>query len=189
MPVTEITLLPGYSEDVRARLVNHVSKAVRSVIAAPPAGVTTAIFEAATYQRDGRVFTSGNAAHPPASMLVEQFLKAMASRDVQEAERYLAPEFSMVFPGGKAMGTLAEMIQWSSVRYQAVQKTFEGFDEAWTDSCTVVYARGTLSGNWLDGEPFSGIRFIDRFEVVDGLLVRKDVWNDIGESLQKKAIP
>ncbi|MDO7593790.1 MAG: hypothetical protein MUQ90_00250, partial [Burkholderiaceae bacterium] len=58
-----------------------------------------------------------------------------------------------------------------------------------TDSCTVVYARGTLSGNWLDGEPFSGIRFIDRFEVVDGLLVRQDVWNDIGESLQKKAIP
>ena len=51
MPVTEITLLPGYSEDVRARLVNHVSKAVRSVIAAPPAGVTTAIFEAATYQQ------------------------------------------------------------------------------------------------------------------------------------------
>lgn len=38
MPVTEITLLPGYSEDVRARLVNHVSKAVRSVIAAPLQG-------------------------------------------------------------------------------------------------------------------------------------------------------
>ena len=32
MPVTEITLLPGYSEDVRARLVNHVSKAVSHML-------------------------------------------------------------------------------------------------------------------------------------------------------------
>jgi len=33
----------------------------------------------------------------------------------------------------------------------------------------------------LDGRPFEGIRFIDRFEIQDGLIVKQDVWNDMGE--------
>ena len=103
MPVTEITLLPGYDEDVRARLVNHVSRAVRSVIAAPPAGVTTVIFEAATYQRDGRVFSSGNAAHPPAATCVVNFLAAMQARELDAAQAFLADSFEMTFPGGQRM--------------------------------------------------------------------------------------
>lgn len=181
MPVTEITLLPGYAEDVRERLVRNVSKAVRSVIAAPQAGVTTVIFEAATYQRDGRVFTSGHAAHPAAADLVLQFLKAMERRDLSAAAAYLAPGFSMVFPGGQVMTELGSLVQWASKRYQSSHKSYEGFDEAWTDHCTVVYARGTLSGLWLDGQVFNGIRFVDRFEVVDGQLRKQEVWNDLAE--------
>jgi hypothetical protein len=34
---------------------------------------------------------------------------------------------------------------------------------------------------WLDGTAFSGIRFIDRFEVAGGLIRRQDVWNDLAE--------
>jgi len=41
--------------------------------------------------------------------------------------------------------------------------------------------RGTLYGRWLDGSSFEGIRFIDRIEIRDGLVVRQDVWNDAGE--------
>ena len=181
MPVTEITLLPGYDEDVRARLVNHVSRAVRSVIAAPPSGVTTVIFEAATYQRDGRVFSSGNAAHPPAATCVMNFLAAMQARELDAAQAFLADSFEMTFPGGQRMRALTELVAWAKNRYERVEKTYTGIDESWTDAGTVVYARGTLSGIWLDGRPFEGIRFIDRFEIQDGLIVKQDVWNDMGE--------
>jgi hypothetical protein len=40
---------------------------------------------------------------------------------------------------------------------------------------------GTLHGVWLDGTPFEGIRFIDRFELADGRIQRQDVWNDMAE--------
>jgi phenylpyruvate tautomerase PptA (4-oxalocrotonate tautomerase family) len=186
MPVTQITLLPGYPEDVRARLVDHVSKAVRSVIAAPAAGVTTMVQEVATYQRDGRVFTTGNAAHPKASDLVAHYLQCMEQRDLAAARQCLASDFAMVFPGGAVMHDLTQLVQWASQRYQSVRKTYDGFDEAWTDDCTVVYARGTLSGIWLDGTGFKGIRFIDRFEVAAGLLRKQEVWNDLGEALGQR---
>ena len=48
---------------------------------------------------------------------------------------------------------------------------------AWPSS----YTRGTLAGEWPDGTAFSGIRFIDRFEVTDGKITQQDVWNDIAE--------
>jgi hypothetical protein len=50
----------------------------------------------------------------------------------------------------------------------------------------VVYCSGTLEGVWLDGSAFSGIRFIDRFEVAGGRIVRQDVWNDLGEMLPRR---
>ncbi len=45
----------------------------------------------------------------------------------------------------------------------------------------MVYCTGTLEGQWLDGSAFAGIRFIDRFEVEAGRIVRQDVWNDLAE--------
>jgi hypothetical protein len=62
-----------------------------------------------------------------------------------------------------------------------VTKTYEAFEAFHADGAAVVYARGTLSGEWPDGTAFSGIRFIDRFALQGGLIVRQDVWNDIAE--------
>ena len=31
------------------------------------------------------------------------------------------------------------------------------------------------------GACFEGIRFIDRFEVIDGKITKQDVWNDMAE--------
>ena len=45
----------------------------------------------------------------------------------------------------------------------------------------MVYCSGTLFGVWNDGSAFEGIRFIDRFEVVNNLLTRQEVWNDVAE--------
>lgn len=181
MPVTQITLLPGYPREVQERLVNRVSDAVRSVISSAEAGTTTFINEVSTYRRDGRVFTGGGAAHPVASEVVKSFLEAMQARDLHRAQSHLAPGFSMGFPGGSQFTSLDDLVAWGSARYRQVSKRFERFDECWTPEGTVVYCHGTLEGQWPDGSWFEGIRFIDRFLVHSGLLARQDVWNDLAE--------
>ncbi len=186
MPVTQITLLPGYPPEVRERLVRRVSVAVRSVIAAPEAGTTTFVQEVATYQRDGRVFHQGNAALPVATEQVQQFLTAMQARDLTLAQSFLAPDFCMYFPGGARFTQLSELVAWGRQRYNHVGKQIDHIDEAWGNDVAVVHCHGTLFGEWSDGQAFAGIRFIDRFEVRQGLLCRQDVWNDLAEHAARR---
>ena len=40
----------------------------------------------------------------------------------------------------------------------------------------------TFDGGVLDGTPYSGVRFIDRFTVRDGKLVDQRVWNDLAQT-------
>ncbi len=181
MPVTQITLLPGYTPEVRERLVRRVSHAVRSVIPAPEAGTTTFVQEVVTYQRDGRVFTQGNVALPVASEQVEKFLAAMQARDLALAQSFLASGFRMCFPGGVRLTDLKELVAWGAQRYKTIGKHIEQIDEAWAGDHAVVHCHGSLYGEWPDGRPFEGIRFIDRFEVREGLLCKQDVWNDLAE--------
>ena len=184
MPVVSITLLPGYDPDTQHRMVNRVANAVRSVIATPEAGTTVFINEVSTYRRDGKVFSGGRAPHPVASELVQSFLQAIQARDLPLAQSLLHPEFVMRFPGGVKMRTLPELITWAQQRYSTIGKNYEQFEESWQGDATVVFCHGTLHGTWLHGEPFEGIRFIDRMEVRDGLITRQDVWNDLAEHRQ-----
>ena len=48
---------------------------------------------------------------------------------------------------------------------------------------TVVYSIGTLYGEWLDGTVFEGNRYVDRFVVKGGQIVKMDVWNDSAERI------
>ncbi len=48
---------------------------------------------------------------------------------------------------------------------------------------TIVYNLGTLYGEWPDGTPFEGNRYVDRFVVRGGKIVQMDVWNDSAERL------
>ena len=182
MPVTQITLLRGYESVVQQRLVDHVSKAVRSVIPAPEAGTTTFIQEVVAYRRDGRFFDQGNVALSSATDVVKSFLVAMQARNLAQAQTHLHANFEMVFPGGQAFHRLEELLDWAITRYQRIEKTFTYFDESWQGDRTVVYCAGHLKGVWPNGTAFDNIRFIDRFEVLAGQLVRQDVWNDLGES-------
>ncbi|MCY1166792.1 MAG: nuclear transport factor 2 family protein [Pseudomonadota bacterium] len=187
MPVISVTLLPGYPADVETRLVGRLATAARSVIAASPAGTTVFVNHANTYQRDGNVFSSGGPARPVASDVVKGFLEAMQQRDLNTAQSFLAAGFAMRFPGSAVMHSLAEMINWARPRYRSVAKDYERFEEVWRENDTVVFCSGTLHGTWNDGRDFSGIRFIDRFEVVDGKITRQDVWNDVAETLAAQA--
>lgn len=114
--------------------------------------------------------------------VVRAFLAKMEARDLEAARARLAPGFAMVFPGTGPMTTLEELIAWSKPRYSGVRKTFEAVEVSEApDGAAVVWCRGTLAGDWPDGTAFSGIRFIDRFEVSGGLIRRQDVWNDLAE--------
>lgn len=179
MPVTQITLLSGYAPEVQERLLQRVGAAVRSVIDAPEAGTTSFVQEVSSYRRNGQAFQHGNAALPVASERVSTFLQAMEARDIPTARGLLAPSFTMVFPGGVQFTALEQLVDWARGRYQHVGKHFEGIEESWQSDRTVVLVRGTLHGVWPDGQPFEGVRFIDRFEVVAGLLQRQEVWNDL----------
>jgi hypothetical protein len=179
MPVVSVTLLPVYPPEVEARLVQRLAKTTRCVIAAPDAGTTVYVSHANTYQRDGRVYTDGGTALPNASVLVRSFLEAMQAREFATAQSFLAAGFSMRFPGSAPMHKLEELLDFSRSRYQRVAKSFERFEESWAGDHTVVYCSGTLYGEWPDGSAFEGIRFIDRFELADGLIRRQDVWNDL----------
>ena len=186
MPVISITLLPGYSPETEQRLVQRVAQATRSVIAASPAGTTVFVHQASTYQRDGRVFSGGGQARVDASALVRQFLALTQNRQLTDAAQLLSPAFAMHFPASPVMHRLEDLVDWARGRYQQVAKDYVHFDESWGDESCVVHCSGHLHGVWLDGSAFSGIRFIDRFEIVDGLIQRQDVWNDLAETRAKR---
>jgi len=117
--------------------------------------------------------------------LVKRYLEAMERRDLAAAKALLAPGFHMVFPGGTRFDSLEELVQSARGRYRSARKTYERFDAF--DG--VVYCFGTLYGELLDGTPYSGIRFIDRFSVRDGKLADQMVWNDMAEVLGAKLKP
>ncbi|MEO0360686.1 MAG: tautomerase family protein [Pseudomonadota bacterium] len=179
MPVVEIHLPEGYDDDAKRRLLRALTDAVRLVVPAPPEAVTTIAHEtpAANYMRGGEGRAAAAALADPAE-IVRGYLSAMEARDLDAARTFLAEGFEMRFPGAAPMKTLEELVAWSKPRYRFVKKTYDGFDTA-PGAPAVVVCRGTLAGEWPDGAPFEGVRFVDRFEVADGRIVRQEVWNDL----------
>jgi phenylpyruvate tautomerase PptA (4-oxalocrotonate tautomerase family) len=184
MPVIELHVIQGYSDDDKSRLCEALTHAVRIVVPAPPEAVTVMIHDLAPagYMRGGVHRTPAPALPCPIG-LVRKYLSAMEAREIEKAKDMLGAGFLMTFPGTAPMHQLEQLIEWAKPRYKFVTKTYSGFEALQTpDDAAVVYCRGTLSGEWPDGTPFDGIRFIDRFEVTDGHLTRQDVWNDIAET-------
>ncbi|MFK7954788.1 MAG: hypothetical protein AB8B96_01740 [Lysobacterales bacterium] len=116
-----------------------------------------------------------------ASTAVQNFLQSMEARDLDRAKTFLAPGFTMEFPGSQTFTSLDDLVHWSGERYRAVRKHYDCFDALADDGAIIVYCWGTLSGEWLDGVPFSDIRFIDRFVVRDSRFESQKVWNDIAD--------
>lgn len=188
MPVAELHLIKGYTSEDKRRLGEGITDAVRFVIPAQPDGISVVIHEVESdaYFR-GRGTKTPAPALPDPVALVEAYLGAMEARDLEAAEAMLAPTFMMHFPGAEPMSKLSELIAWAAPRYRFVKKAYEGFEALQSEGAAqIVYARGTLSGEWPDGAAFAGIRFIDRFEVDGGKLTRQDVWNDIAETKATK---
>ncbi|MCC1491257.1 nuclear transport factor 2 family protein [Cognatishimia sp. F0-27] len=182
MPIVELHLLKGYESEAKSRLGRDLTNAIRMTVPAAPEAITVLIHERDRdqYMRGG-THRDGAPALPDPAALVQCYLKAMEARDLDRARTCLAPGFSMQFPGTAPMHSLDALIDWARPRYRFVTKAYEGIDCAQSETASIVYARGTLSGEWPDGTPFAGIRFIDRFELEGGLITKQEVWNDIAE--------
>ena len=116
-----------------------------------------------------------------AAKIVRTYLRLVEARDLDAASEFLADDVSIVFPGGRTFGSLTDQVASSAGRFRSVKKTLDQFDVVSDGAATTVYVYGTLAGQALDGSPFDGVRFIDRFALDDGLIVSQMVWNDLAE--------
>jgi len=182
MPTVEAHILAGYTAKEKRRLKQALTDAIRFVVPAPDDAVIVMLHEYApeNYARGGMERSPAPALPDPAKLVLD-YLAAMEARDIDRAEAMLGDGFEMVFPGTGPMVRLAELIDWAKGRYRFVKKTYDAVEAFQNGDVAVVYTRGALAGEWPDGAPFSGIRFIDRFEIKGGKITKQDVWNDIAE--------
>ncbi len=133
--------------------------------------------------------------NPPGSAagVVNEFLRLIMLPDPVSASRYTAADMKILFTGGRAMRAPAECTQFNASRYKWVKKRIERTETVMPDpganpsEGTVVYSLGTLYGEWPDGTPFEGNRYVDRYVVQGGLITHMDVWNDSAEWLLVRA--
>ncbi len=119
----------------------------------------------------------------PAAALVAELLDATMVPDPDTAATFMAPGAVITFTGGVRFAHPREIAEYNRDRYKWVKKSYGAFDVAEGENDTVVYSLGTLYGEWPDGTPFEGTRYIDRFVVKDGSVTRWDVWNDSAERI------
>jgi hypothetical protein len=123
-----------------------------------------------------------------AGMLCWDFLTLFAEQRYAEANAYLAPRCTMLFPGGAVFTDCTALPKRAATIYRWVKKAFERIDELASDEGAIVYNYGTLYGEWLDGTPFAGVRYIDRFVVRDGKITDQKVWNDLCLAASARAL-
>jgi hypothetical protein len=114
---------------------------------------------------------------------VEAYLDASMIPDPDRARTYVAPEVQITFTGGRRFDDPGGSAAFNAKRYAWVKKRFERTDVVFgaTAEEAIVYNIGTLYGAWPDGTPFAGNRYVDRFVVRHGKIVKMDVWNDSAE--------
>jgi hypothetical protein len=123
------------------------------------------------------------------AQIVDEYLRLHMIPDPDAARRFVAPNLRIRFTGGRAMADPAECTDFNAARYRWVKKRVQR-TETVTGACddnTVVYSLGTLYGEWPDGTPFEGNRYVDRYVVSHGLITEMDVWNDSAEWLLTRA--
>ena len=118
-----------------------------------------------------------------AAEIVERFLEASMIPDPETAARYIADDLKITFTGGRKYSHPRETAAFNAGRYKWVKKRFERTDVAPAQGETIVYNTGSLYGEWPDGTPFEGNRYVDRFVVRGGKIVQMDVWNDSAERI------
>lgn len=118
--------------------------------------------------------------------MVERVMLAAMDGDRETTNALMAPDVEIHFAGGQRLREPAEIKAVNANRYRTVKKDIERWDVAYEGDAIIAYSIGTLYGEWFDGTPFEGDRYIDRFVIKGGKIVRMDVWNDSAERLLLK---
>lgn len=124
-----------------------------------------------------------------AKAIVEAYLTLSMIPDPVGASACLSADFELVFTGGRRFAGPAQSAAFNAKRYAWVKKRFLRTDAA-LDAETGdvhVYNTGYLYGEWHDGTAFQTNRYMDKFVVRGGKLIRTDVWNDSAEILLARA--
>ena len=124
-----------------------------------------------------------------AKHIVEEFLRIIMIPDPVSARAFVSPQLRIRFTGAREMKDPTECSAFNASRYKWVKKKFQQTDvvSGGSDDEAIVYNIGTLYGEWLDGTPFEGNRYVDRYVVKHGLIVQMDVWNDSAERMLLRA--
>ncbi|PVB59545.1 nuclear transport factor 2 family protein [Labrenzia sp. 011] len=120
---------------------------------------------------------------PAEARIVRSFLDASMKPDPDLAATFMAEDVVITFTGGRTFDHPSGPTGFNAGRYNWVKKKMDRFDVANGQDGVVVYSVGTLYGEWPDGTPFEGNRYVDRFEVRDGKITKMDVWNDSAERI------
>jgi hypothetical protein len=115
--------------------------------------------------------------------VVRAYLEASMIPDPDAAAKYMKPGCVITFTGGREFTHPRGPTGFNAGRYKWVKKQMDRFDVCPGERETVVYSVGSLYGEWPDGTKFEGNRYVDRFVVVDGVIVKMDVWNDSAERI------
>ena len=125
--------------------------------------------------------------------MVNEFLRLIMIPDPAAASRYTDPAMTIIFTGKRTMRVPADCTKFNASRYKWVKKRIARTDVVMPSAEeaalgeTVVYSIGTLYGEWPDGAPFEGNRYVDRYVVKNGLITQMDVWNDSAEWMLVRA--
>ena len=121
--------------------------------------------------------------------LVDEYLRVVMLPDPVAARRFVSAELRIRFTGDRAMRGPADCTAFNAERYRWVKKRIERTETVAGGSPeeTVIYSIGTLHGEWPDGTPFEGNRYVDRYIVRNGLICELQVWNDSAERLLVRA--
>ncbi|MGD9988909.1 hypothetical protein [Pseudonocardia sp.] len=125
-----------------------------------------------------------------ATATVDEYLTLCEQRRLDEAATLLAPGARLVFPGGVVHTDLPSMVAAAAGRYLQVGKPQRRYLAGADGSgATTVTCLGTLSGRWLDGTSFSGIRFVDVFVFDGDRIAEQHVFNDLSIAAADAASP
>jgi ketosteroid isomerase-like protein len=109
--------------------------------------------------------------------VAEEFFARMADDRRETIGDLFADDAVVTLPGARFEGPDApeEFLAFLAPRYEWAAKEFD----RWIETDTEAVSIGTLYGVDNDGEEFSGVRYVDVYEVSDGRIQRVDIWNDL----------
>lgn len=157
MPIVQATVIEGYDDATKARLLQGMTRVVLSVMAARPEAVVALLNEVkpSAYARGGVSRIPGPPL-PSAIEVVREYVLALGAGGEQSARALLADGACFIDRTGAVGDPLSLLASLGGLDYT-------DFDEALTDDGSVVYARGTRGS-------------VERFHIRGGRIVSIQSW-------------